>query len=410
MSDFEKNRDGFDDLEFISHESVRDTSKAAEGAVIQNEHVSKKKTKRRSVDAEAAKKEKAQKIAKKHLHLIIIGVVLLIVLLALLSYGIRSMMAKKAALNKEQPISTQEYETDEYEQINEVIANYYACYADGDTDTIISYAYPMSDTERSYIQMYSAFIESYENIVCYTKTAEEEDTYIVSVAFDVKYTDLDETATGMDFFYVHVNEDSAYIDNTYSPFNMLYQEYSLDQAIVQLMQAYEESDDVILLQASVQTRYEQAITQSETLQTMIEVTIADAVAAWYEEYQAIIEEKAAQAAAQVQQELEAEEAAAAAEEAEAEDSSEADTSEASESTQTTTTSSTNAWVNVPEGSTITLTSSVNVRVSMSESADRLGLAYAGETVYVVQNYSEGWTKVTWNGQTGYIRTDVLAEQ
>ena len=61
----------------------------------------------------------------------------------------------------------------------------------------------------------------------------------------------------------------------------------------------------------------------------------------------------------------------------------------------------------PEGKSITLTQTVNVRTSMSESADLVGLAYQGDVVTVIMSYAEGWTKVSWNDQTGYVKTDIL---
>ncbi len=60
-----------------------------------------------------------------------------------------------------------------------------------------------------------------------------------------------------------------------------------------------------------------------------------------------------------------------------------------------------------EGDRIRLSDSVNIRASMSESADRVGLAYQGDVVTVIMSYAEGWTKVNWNGQTGYIKTEYL---
>ncbi len=468
--------DILDDLEFISHESAKDKSKAATGEAIEDEIVSRKKTKRRSVDAGAAKKEKVQKIARKNLIPILIGAVAVIAVIIVAVVGIRNTMERKAAENKEQPVSSQEYETDAYEQINEIIANYYACYADGDVSTILQYAYPMSETEQTYIQMYSAFVEAYENIVCYTKTGADDSSFIVSVSFDVKYNDIETTASGMDFFYVRTSEDgAAYIDNTYSPFNLLYQEYTLDQEILQLIQVYEESEDVITLQAGVQTQYEQALEQDEALRTLVEGDLANAISAWQSEYESILAEKAAAAAAQVE-ETQSDETADTSSDGEAsDDTSDGTADEGGETSAETTETEEKAWVYVTDtvyirqspgesaevlasatagsqirqlavtsdgwtkvksgdivgyikseyissssssaassssagfsaGTTITLTSSVNIRSSMSESSDRIGLAYSGEKVTVVMSYSEGWTKVTWNGKTGYIRTDIL---
>lgn len=64
-------------------------------------------------------------------------------------------------------------------------------------------------------------------------------------------------------------------------------------------------------------------------------------------------------------------------------------------------------VSIAEGTKVTLQESVNVRSGMSETSDKIGTAYAGETVTVVMSYAEGWTKVTWNSKTGYIKSSLL---
>ena len=51
-----------------------------------------------------------------------------------------------------------------------------------------------------------------------------------------------------------------------------------------------------------------------------------------------------------------------------------------------------------------LSNTTNIRSSMSETADKVGVAYAGEKV---MSYAEGWTKVTWKNKTGYVKTDLL---
>ena len=62
---------------------------------------------------------------------------------------------------------------------------------------------------------------------------------------------------------------------------------------------------------------------------------------------------------------------------------------------------------VPEGTVLTANDGYNVRVSMSESAELIGTTGIGDSITIVLSYAEGWTKVEWNGQTGYIRTDLL---
>ena len=60
-----------------------------------------------------------------------------------------------------------------------------------------------------------------------------------------------------------------------------------------------------------------------------------------------------------------------------------------------------------EGKVLTANSSYNVRKSMSETAELVGTTAEGDSITVILSYAEGWTKVEWNGLTGYIRTDLL---
>lgn len=466
-----ESQDILDDIEFISQESVRDRSKMAKGHVIEDDMVSEKKTKRRGVDVEEAKKEKSRKVVRKFLPLIIFLIIVAVAAACFLFYYLKDLREKKTEENREQPVSSQEYEKDGYEKINALVSNYYACYAQGDTEKILQYAYPMSDSEKSYIQMYSEFVEEYQNLVCYTKTGADDKSYIVSAAFDVKYRDAETAAPGMDFFYVRENEDgSVYIDNVYSAYNQLYQEFTLDQDILKLITDYEAADDVIALQAGVQTKYEQVLSQDESLSNLVSGALDGAVSAWKSEHEAEIAQKAQEAAAAAggedQQTAEtgqpaegteqpAQEETPAAENtgeteqkawvyatesvnirSSADENSEilASVIKGSEVRQLAVTS--NGWSKIKtgeivgyikseyltdqkpassssgtaltEGKQIRLSASVNVRKSMSESSERVGLAYEGETVTVIQSYSEGWTKVEWNGKTGYIKTDILA--
>lgn len=60
-----------------------------------------------------------------------------------------------------------------------------------------------------------------------------------------------------------------------------------------------------------------------------------------------------------------------------------------------------------DGQTITLSVTINVRESMSETASKIAVAYAGEQITVIQDYAEGWSKVDYNGKTGYCKTEFL---
>ena len=51
--------------------------------------------------------------------------------------------------------------------------------------------------------------------------------------------------------------------------------------------------------------------------------------------------------------------------------------------------------------------SVNLRAEASSDSERLALLYPGETVTEVESYDNGWSKVEYNGQTGYLMTEYL---
>ena len=210
-----------------------------------------------------------------------IGCLVVVVGVSAAAIGVKNMKAKKAAANKNQALSAQEYETDQYAEINTLMENYYASYASGNTGEMLEFANPISDMEKSYISMYSQYIEKYNNITCYTKTGADDSSFIVIVAFDLKYKNVDTAAPGLDCFYVKTNEQGKYyIDNVYSPFNMSYQENPIDDTIRRLISDFQNGADIIALQANVQTRYEDAVNADANLQNLLEVTIPNAVSEW----------------------------------------------------------------------------------------------------------------------------------
>lgn len=455
-----------EDLEFISEDSVKDRSKMVEDAPIKDEFVTRKKTRRRGADEFEARKERSLGMFRRYIVLICIACVVLVVAICAIGSAVRKRREKQAAENTGKPVSAQEYEKDEHQEINDLIAAYYDAYAKGDTEAIQQYAYPMTDKEKSYIAQDSKFVEQYENITCYTKTGADDQSFIVSVAMEIRFKDVETTAPGLDFFYVRTSEDGkVYIDNTYSKFNLIYQETPLDPDIQKLITDYQAGEDVVALQASVQTQYEEALNKDKKLDKMVNETWSNAIADWESgqtaeqqqaqqaaEQQVQAEENAAaqQAAAEQQQAAQKEAAAKKKEKAAKKTVYVKETvrmrKKASTKSKVTATITKGAklkqlavtgsgWSKVKDGkktgyikseyltdkkpkkskksvsvgAKVYLTASVNIRKSMSESAERVGLAYSGETVKVTMVYESGWAGVKWKGKTGYVKTEVLAD-
>ena len=51
---------------------------------------------------------------------------------------------------------------------------------------------------------------------------------------------------------------------------------------------------------------------------------------------------------------------------------------------------------------------MTIRSSASSDSEKVGTAYTGDKIKVLSNESNGWSKVEFNGTTGYIRTDLLS--
>lgn len=372
-------------------------------------------------------------------------------------------------------VQTEEFQVDAIPEINELISNYYTAYAAGDVAALEALAQPISDTEKSYIQVFSEYVDSYDNLSCHTKSGLNDGEYVVSVYLEMKFKDVATAAPGLDFFYLRTNESGKlYIDNAYSQFNQSNMEESTEADVQALINEFEQAEDVLELQAEVQQKYEQAIAADQDLNKMANETIPNAIATWVQSLT-----QADDATEQVDEsDKPAEEDATKDEQSDSEKTEEekpAETEEKSDGEAKTAyamdgiklrkgpstkksvitqiplgatlkiypDTEKDGWVKaaydgekgyvkreyvttkkskvpsgtdtagndtakaLPQGKEITLSDSVNVRVSMSETADKVGLAYQGDTVKVIQSYAEGWTKVEWNGQTGYIKTELI---
>lgn len=319
--------------------------------------------------------------------------------------------------------------------------------------------------------MFSQYVEAYQSISCYVKQGLDDKSYLVSVYLEMKLNGIDTVAPGLSTFYVQTKEDgSLYINNIYSQYNTSHKEEAFDPEIEKLYQKYENQEDVKKLCTDVQQKYEAALAADTNLANMMG-TIADAYNAWsaslpVAEEQSTEQPADAAQADQPQDTAPAEEQPVAEQpvaEQPAEQPADANvqamndtvyaldtvnirsaadqnssavgsatigasftrtgvsgewsqvqynggtayikteflTTDASQTSKSSTASMAAA------GETIRLSDTINVRSSMGENADRLGVAYAGENVKVVESYAEGWSKVEWNGQTGYVKTDLL---
>ena len=361
---------------------------------------------------------------------------------------------------------TKKFKTKNSDELVKLINDYYTAYAAGDTDTLSTIATPVSDQEVSYIQFYSQYIESFNDIKIFTKQGLTEDSYLVSTEVNVKYTDIETQAPGLDFFYVETNEDGKlYINNTYGSFNQNNNIYEMDAEISDLISVYIRQQDLLDMEADIAKAYDEALASDDSLNVFFSETLPAAHQQWHKDY----EEQVAAAEAEAAKKEE-EEAAAAEEEAEKQAQAEEEANsysgtvnsranvresadkesdklgsidkgtsitiygeegdfykfdyegkkayitkdavtvssdDSTETTEETSEDESTTGGSLAEGTEVTLTSTVNIRSQMDSSASKVAVAYAGEKVTVVMSYAEGWTKVKYGKKEGYIRTDLL---
>ena len=314
-----------------------------------------------------------------------------------------------------------DYEVD-MPEIKELMSTYYNSYAAGDVDKLDSITESLSDMEKSYIKMMNDYVENYTNVVCYSQKGKEDGTYLASATFSMKFHGVEDGLPGMDFFYIQTNDQGKlYIDSLYCPFNRQTEEQETDPEIEKLIEDFMENKDVSKLHQDCQDEYDKAIASNEDLGKM-EVTMKSAIKDWKDAYDPDAQEdkekqeenkekeeqekeekkKKKEKKIKEEEQKKQEEAESQEPEAPAEDGNEAAPEENTE--ENTGSSGLNY---VPEGTVLTANDGYNVRVSMSESAELIGTTGIGDSITIVLSYAEGWTKVEWNGQTGYIRTDLL---
>ena len=91
--------------------------------------------------------------------------------------------------------------------------------------------------------------------------------------------------------------------------------------------------------------------------------------------------------------------------ADAEEPETADTEDENAGGNTENTSTNNT--NTADVQTVTVIENVNVRKSASENGQKLGLAYTGEKLELLMKQADGWTRVKYNGETAYVKSDYV---
>lgn len=285
-------------------------------------------------------------------------------------------------------------EKDADPELVSLIENYYQAYADADIEALEMLAPAMTENEKSYIAMLSAYYENFQNLECYSMKVEDE-VYFVSACFDLKFYDVDTVAPGMDFFYVERDgKGNLCINSVYASYNFSFREKSFDETVYEKILAYEQLDEVTALQQAVQARYDEAVTSDEKLAAMIETTLRSAITQWRD---SVMIKDTQETEETTQQDTQAAEPEETDKPADGEDTN-GDEKPKNEEVEA---------EEEDDGTYQVKTKDVcNIRASASKDSDVIGQVSKGAKLTALGEDGD-WTKIQFSGGEGYIRSDLL---
>lgn len=357
----------------------------------------------------------------------------------------------------ETPSGAQEYvitdeamQVDAFPDVNALMRKYYDAAATGDVATIESIKSSVDEKEKIIIEKKSEYIDAYPTVTCYTKSGPVADSYMVFAYYEVKLTDYEKTVPGLNAWYVCKRDNGElYINDD-----------EQDEKLANYCKVISVQDDVVDLNNTVNVKFNEAVAADEELAAFLDLlpsllssAVGDELAKNSED--AVEEENDSQAdqtAEQVVTEVNKKAKTTDVVNIRSSDSETADkvgkaqkgdefvvieqkingwskikyndkecyikseylqiegeeteTETVAETTKDETTDE-EAAANSPSSGKAKAKDTVNIRESASTDAGRVAVAYKGEELTVVNKQADGWTKVKFNGKTGYVKSEYL---
>lgn len=253
-----------------------------------------------------------------------------------------------------------------------LIATYYNAMATGDEETLRSVCDEISDKDMyRYVEL-SQYIDYYPTLEIYTKTGPEEGSVIAYVYYKISFVGHEEEVPGYQALYICTNDQGGlYIKRGEN-----------SEEVNEYIKTVSTQDDVVEFNNKITVEYnELMVDHPEVLQYISELDSQVSIA--------VGEKLANQVAGETQV-------------------AEAGTEEGSTDGQDTQTENGEQKEAEDQGPQyVTTTTTVNVRSSDSEQADKLGKVSGGTKLQVLEQRPNGWTKVDYEGKEGYIKTEFL---
>ena len=269
-----------------------------------------------------------------------------------LAFSLRRQTREKAqeaaslAETEETPAEEVELELNAYEDVDALFQNYYRAVAEGDADTIQSISSALSDEEKIRIQELANYIDSYTTVDVYTKKGPVDNSYVAYVYTKLKLKDHEWEIPGLQTMYVCTREDGTlYINN----------DETQPKTVSEYIQLVSVQDDVVDLNNQTSAEYNDLLASDAEL------------ADYLDQIASTIDISVGQQLAALN----------------------ASRSEANENT---------TYLRAK-------TDGVNIRKSASAEGTRIGSASAGDEFQLVEELTDGWSEIIFNGQSAYVKSE-----
>ena len=339
----------------------------------------------------------------------------------------------------ELPIPEEELANNAFPEVNNLIMAYYEAVSSGDVAGIEAISNSVDETEKIRIVELSKYIESYPVVEIYTKSGPLTNSYLAYVYTKVKFEGYDNMVPGMQAFFICTAEDGSLYIN----------EGDEEEYITNYIQQVTLQEDVVELYNKMTVEYNELLVNDPALSVFLQ-------------------ELAAQIDVSVGEALAAAEATVSGDEATPEEGTETteetNTEEVPQETENTTVFATtttainvrssdsesadklgkldsgtrlelleirpNGWSKITyEGKaayvksdyleiiedasdiestgTVTVKTNVNIRSSADETAEKLGVALAGDELELISKQADGWSKVKYKNQVAYVKSEYV---
>ena len=180
-----------------------------------------------------------------------------------------ALIVNKASMGEVKEIEEIKMEECKDQKIIDLVNSYYQAQAEGNKDVVNSIYKGLDDTQGLKAEAISQFIEKYESITVYTKPGPVPNSYIAYVYNMVKLVDYDKALPGLETLYICTDENGE----------LYFDAYSEDKMIIDYIKSLSVQSDVIDLNNKVASEYNEMINADENLAAQLTAMRKDLQAA-----------------------------------------------------------------------------------------------------------------------------------